>query len=104
MLHEAEDIMHYISPPPKVNAQEWDLVQQCIMAYICLYIKQDIYSLIALNTDLPTFKHKWDKLKDTYASASGSTTAFNLWRNLNQSKLINSKSDGSTVSQDQQIM
>ena len=53
-------------------------------AYLHLYVKLDIYSLIASNTNLPTFKDKWDKLQDTYGGASGSTTVFNLWRQLTQ--------------------
>src|SRR5712672_4279044 len=56
-------------------------------AYLHLYVKLDVYSLITSNTNLPTFKDKWDKLQDTYGAASGSTTVFNLWRQLTQVQL-----------------
>jgi len=49
-----------------------NLSKEGLRAYLRLYIKPDVYSLIASTTDLPTFKDKWDKLKDTYGGASGS--------------------------------
>jgi hypothetical protein len=55
-----------------------------------LYTKQDVYSLVASEVDLLTFKHKWDVLKATYSGESGSTTIFNMWINLTQAKLDDS--------------
>jgi hypothetical protein len=78
-LHEAEDIITLEAAPSGVDQESWDSVQCCSKAFLCIYINQDIYSLIANNTAPPTFKHKWDKLKNMYSGASGSTTIFNLW-------------------------
>jgi hypothetical protein len=58
--------------------------------YLCLYTKQDVYSLVASVVDFLTFKHKWDVLKATYSGESGSTTIFNMWINLTQAKLNDS--------------
>src|SRR5712672_2406562 len=89
-LHEADDLLRFRSAPTNVPSLEWESVQRRVKAYLRLYIKPDVYSLIASATDLPTFKDKWDKLKDTYGGASGSTTAFNLWRQLTQATLDDS--------------
>jgi hypothetical protein len=83
-LHEAEDLITLTAAPAGHDMTEWDSLQHWTKAFLHLYIKQDVYSLIADNTALPTFKHKWDKLKNTYGGASGSTTIFNLWIQLTQ--------------------
>src|SRR5712672_1626980 len=90
MLHEAKDLLRFTSVPTNVPTIEWESIQRRVKAYLHLYIKPDVYSLIASSTDLPTFKDKWDKLKDTYGGASGSTTTFNLWRQLTQATLDDS--------------
>src|ERR1700688_4966516 len=89
-LHEAEDLLQYNTAPINVPNTDWDSLQRRTKAYLRLYIKPDVYSLIASNTDLPSFKDKWDKLRNTYGGASGSTTAFNLWRQLTQANLDDS--------------
>jgi hypothetical protein len=89
-LHEADDLLRFRSAPTNVPTIEWESVQRRVKAYLRLYIKPDVYSLIASATDLPTFKDKWDKLKDTYGGASGRTTAINLWRQLTQATLDDS--------------
>jgi len=89
-LHEANDLLRFRSAPTNVPTIEWESVQRRVKVYLRLYIKPDVYSLITSATDLPTFKDKWDKLKDTYGSASGSTTMFNLWRQLTQATLDDS--------------
>ena len=86
-LHEAEDLLRFIDAPTNITKEQWGLLQRRTKVYLCLYVKQDVYSLIASNTNLPTFKDKWDKLRDTYGGASGSTTVFNLWRQLTQVQL-----------------
>jgi len=86
-LHKAEDMFDFSTHPNQVSNKEWSLVQRRTKAYLCLYVKQDIYSLIASDIDFPTFKHKFDRLKATYGSASGSTTIFNLWIQLTQAQL-----------------
>jgi hypothetical protein len=90
-LHEAEDVFTIGTRPSGVDVDDWSSVQRRTKAYLCLYVKQDIYSLIASDTDYPTFKAKWDKLKDIYGGASGSTTIFNLWIQLTQAQLDNSQ-------------
>jgi len=89
-LHEAKDLLRFTSVPTNVPTIEWESIQRRVKVYLRLYIKPDVYSLIASGTDLPTFKDKWDKLKDTYSGASGSTTVFNLWRQLTQATLDDS--------------
>ena len=90
MLHEADDLLRFRTAPANVPDIKWESIQRRIKVHLRLYIKPDVYSLIASRTDLPTFKDKWDKLKDTYGGASGSTTAFNLWRQLTQATLDDS--------------
>jgi hypothetical protein len=91
-LHEAEDVIRLSTNPDPANisAEVWDSLQRRAKAYLCLYTKQDVYSLVASEVDLPTFKHKWDVLKATYSGESESTTIFNMWINLMQAKLDNS--------------
>jgi hypothetical protein len=86
-LHKAEDIFNDTLAPSGVDKDEWDSVQRRTKAYLRLYVKPDIFSLIASNTDFPTFKDKWDKLKQVYGGATGSTTIFNLWIQLTQARL-----------------
>jgi len=80
-LHEAEDMFTLDAHPTGVDAADWNSVQRRTKAYLCLYVKQGIYSLIANDTTFPTFKYKWDRL---------STTIFNLWIQLTQAQLDNS--------------
>jgi gag-polypeptide of LTR copia-type len=86
-LHEAEDLITLTAAPASHDLTEWDSLQCWTKAFLHIYIKQDVYSLIADNTALPTFKHKWDKLKNMYGGTSGSTTVFNLWIQLTQARL-----------------
>jgi len=62
MLHEAEDLLRFIDVPTNITEEQWGSLQRRTKAYLRLYVKPDVYSLIASNTDLPTFKDKWDKL------------------------------------------
>jgi len=82
-----EDLLRFTNTPTNITEEQWGSLQRRTKAYLHLYIKLDIYSLITSNTDLPTFKDKWDKLRDTYGGASSSTTVFNLWRQLTQARL-----------------
>ena len=86
-LHEAEDVFLIDECPDDVNKDDWNSIQRRTKAYLRPYVKQDIYSLIANDTLLPSFKHKWDRLSATYGSTSGSTTVFNLWIQLTQARL-----------------
>src|SRR5712671_4892149 len=62
-LHEADDLLRFRSAPTNVPTLEWESVQRRVKVYLRLYIKPDVYSLIASATDLPTFKDKWTNLK-----------------------------------------
>jgi hypothetical protein len=62
-LHEAEDMFDLDMRPSQVSNNNWNSVQRRTKAYLCLYVKQDVYSLIALDTNFPTFKDKWDRLR-----------------------------------------
>ena len=86
-LHEAEDVFAMSSAPSGIDKDEWDSIQRRTKAYLRLYTKPDIYSLITSDTEFPSFKDKWDKLKQVYSGATGSTTIFNIWIQLTQARL-----------------
>ena len=86
-LHEAEDVFLIDECPADVDEDDWNSIQRRTKAYLRLYIKQDVYSLIADDATLPSFKHKWDRLSATYGGTLGSTTIFNLWIQLTQACL-----------------
>src|SRR5882672_9943941 len=54
-LHEAEDLLRFTDVPGNITEEQWGSLQRRTKAYLHLYVKLDVYSLIALNTDLPTF-------------------------------------------------
>jgi len=54
-LHEAEDVFTLDARPTAVDAADWNSIQRRTKAYLCLYIKQDVYSLIADDTVYPTY-------------------------------------------------
>ena len=89
-LHEADDIVRNAAPPAGVDPGEWNIVHRRGLAYLRLFIKPDIYSLIASSVDYPTFYDKWQVLSNTYGGASGSTTIFNLWISITQAHLDDS--------------
>ena len=90
-LHEAEDIFSMMSAPLGIDTDEWTSLQRRTKAYLRLYVKPDVYSLIASDIEFPTFKDKWDKLKQVYSGATGSTTIFNLWIQLTMATLDDSQ-------------
>ena len=59
-LHEAEDMFLIDECPDDVDEDDWNSIQRRTKAYLRLYVKQDVYSPIADDTLLPSFKHKWD--------------------------------------------
>ena len=89
-LHEADDIIRHATPPAGVDVGEWNVVHRRGLAYLHLFIKPDIYSLIASSVDYPTFFDKWQLLSHTYGGTSGSTTIFNLWISITQAHLDDS--------------
>ena len=69
-----------------VDADDWDSVQMKTKAYLRLYCVADVYSTVESDTDYPTFKDKFEQLRDTYGGV-GSTAAFNIWIELTQAWL-----------------
>src|SRR5579863_3014949 len=59
-LHEAEDVFTLTSSPSGIDQSDWDSVQRQTKAYLHLYVKPNVYSLITSDMDYPTFKQKWD--------------------------------------------
>jgi hypothetical protein len=57
-LYEAEDIINHLTPPTGVAQDDWDAVQRRGKAYMRLYTKPDVYSLVASDVDYPSFKAK----------------------------------------------
>src|SRR5258708_17280012 len=90
-LHEAEDIFALKMAPSRVDKSEWDSLQRRTKAYLHLYVKPNVFSLIASDAEFPTFKNKWEKLKQVYGGATSSTTIFNLWIQLTQARLDDSQ-------------
>ena len=89
-LYEADDVTRHATCPAGVDVDDWAMVHRRALAYLRLFIKPDIYSLIASNVDYPTFFHKWELLRNTYGGAAGSTTVFNTWITLTQARLDDS--------------
>src|SRR5258707_7259644 len=90
-LHEAEDVFALKMAPSRVDKGEWDSLQRRTKAYLRLYVKPNVFFLITLDANFPTFKDKWEKLKQVYGGATGSTTIFNLWIQLIQACLDDSQ-------------
>ncbi len=99
-LHEAEDVFLMTLAPSGVDVDEWSSIQRRTKVYLRLYVKPNVFSLIASDSELPTFKEKWDKLKQVYGSATGSTTIFNLWIQLTQVHLDDSQPMTSQLAND----
>src|SRR5258707_9392909 len=90
-LHEAEDVFALKTAPSRVDKGEWDFLQRRTKVYLCLYVKPDVFSLIASDAEFPTFKDKWEKLKQVYSGATGSKHTFNLWIQTTQARLDDSQ-------------
>jgi hypothetical protein len=90
-LHEAEDVFTITSAPSGVDKDEWNSIQRRTKAYLRLYVKPDVFSLISSDNDFLTFKDKWNKLQQVYGGATGSTTIFNIWIQLMQAHLDDSQ-------------
>jgi hypothetical protein len=82
-LNEVDAILTYDTLPSGVDQEDWNSVQKRTMAYLCLYCALDVFSTVASDTDFPTFKHKFDRLRITYGGV-GSTAIFDLWIELTQ--------------------
>jgi len=85
-LNEVEDILTHDTSPSGVNADEWSSIQRKTMAYLRLHCTPDVFSIVESEVDFPTFKDKFDQLRETYGG-TGSTAIFNLWIELTQARL-----------------
>ena len=56
-LHEAEDVFAIKSAPLGVDKGKWDSLQRRTKAYLCLYVKPDVFSLIASDAKFLTVKN-----------------------------------------------
>src|SRR6202046_1017480 len=89
-LYEADDVVRHATCPAGTDIDEWAAVHRRALAYLRLYIKPDIYSIISSNIDYPTFYDKWQVLQNTYGGASGSIAVFNIFIQLIETRLDNS--------------
>ena len=85
-LNEVDSILAYDMVPTGVDADDWASIQKKTKAYLCLYCAADVHSTVASEIDFPTFKHKFDRLRETYGGVS-STAIFNLWIELTLARL-----------------
>ena len=85
-MNEVDAILTNETCPTGVDPDDWNSVQKRTQAYLSLYCAPDVYSIVANDTDFPSFKHKFDRLQETYGGV-GSTAVFNLWIELTQARL-----------------
>jgi hypothetical protein len=85
-LNEVDSILTHSTTPTGVDADDWASVQKKTKAYLRLYCAADVYSIVESDIEFPSFKDKFDRLRDTYGSV-GSTSIFNLWIELTQARL-----------------
>jgi hypothetical protein len=87
-IQEAEDLINLDTNPNPANisVEVWSSLQRRGKAYLCLYTDQDVHSLVASDVQFLTFKSKWDALKALYSGQEGSTSVFNMWIALVQTK------------------
>src|ERR1700733_6260355 len=89
-LYEADDVVRHTTCLAGNDVDEWAAVHRRALAYLRLYIKPDIYSIISSNIDYPTFYDKWQVLGNTYGGASGSIAVFNIFIQLIETRLDDS--------------
>jgi hypothetical protein len=82
-MNEVDTILTDSTCPSSVDQDDWKSVQKRTQAYLSLYCAPDVYSIVASDTDFPSFKDKFNRLQDTYGGV-GSTAVFNLWIKLTQ--------------------
>jgi hypothetical protein len=72
-LQESEEIIYLDTNPDPANvtADQWSSLQKRGIAYLCLYVEPDVYSMVASPVEYPTFMHKWDALKVLYSGVEG---------------------------------
>ena len=85
-LNDVDDVLVHDSLPSGVDSDDWSSIQKKTKAYLRLYCAADIHSTVESEIEFPTFKAKFDQLRETYAG-TGSTAIFNLWIGLTQACL-----------------
>ena len=85
-INEVDSLLNYDSVPSQVDKDDWNSVQKKSKAYLRLYCAPDVFATVESEIDYPTFKQKYDRLKETYGGV-GSTAIFNLWIELTQARL-----------------
>ena len=88
-LNEVDPILYHTTLPTGVDQDDWDSVQKKTKAYLRLNCAGDVYSIVESDADYPTFKDKYDRLRDAYGGV-GSTAVFNHWIELTQARLDDS--------------
>ena len=88
-LNEVDPILYHATVPTGVDKEDWQSVQKKTKAYLRLYCAADVYSIVESDSDFPSFKDKFDRLRDTYGGV-GSTAVFNTWIDLTQARLDDS--------------
>ena len=85
-INEVDSLLNHDLVPSQVDKDDWNLVQKKSKAYLHLYCAPDVFATVESEIDYPTFKQKYNQLKETYGGV-GSTAIFNLWIELTQAKL-----------------
>ena len=88
-LNEVDCLLDHNTTPAGVDQEDWKSVQKKSMAYMRLNCAPDVFSTVESDTDYPTFKTKFEKLREIYGGV-GSTAIFNLWIKLTQAHLDDS--------------
>ena len=74
-----------------MDRDDWDSIQKKMKAYLRLYCATDVYLTAESDTDYPSFKKKFNRLREVYGNV-GSTSIFNMWIGLTQARLDDSSS------------
>jgi hypothetical protein len=86
---DIDSILTHTTLPSGVDAEDWSPVQKKTTAYLRLHCQPDVYATVESEVNFPSFKHKFDRLKETYGGV-GSTAVVNLWIELKQAALDDS--------------
>ena len=85
-LNDIDCILTHETLPSGVDSDNWNSIQKKAKAFLRLYCTTDVYSAVESDINFPSFKAKFEQLRDTYGSV-GSTSTFNLWIELTQARL-----------------
>ena len=85
-LNDIDCILTHETLPSGVDSDNWNSIQKKAKAFLRLYCTTDVYSAVESDINFPSFKAKFEQLRDTYGSV-GSTSTFNLWIRLMQACL-----------------